>query len=264
MLEVHAPHESVHSWKDVFIHIAIIVVGLLIAVGLDNAVEFIHHRYQIAETRKDLRIERRININHFAMQTEEFHRFVPKLQTNLAVLEYLKAHPHAPRDQWPGKLSSYHMMSRYTDAAWRTAQQNNVLSLMPDQEVQQYDQLYRQLNALVDNMAEKEDASFKIVEGLIETPDPAQMSPEQIDRAIEGYAHLLSLYGRGAVYQRVLASHFPDFKPATTYADEQQVLNIETAGPNSAEDIRKLDEMVGRLQREDDAVARDEGQSDTQ
>ena len=31
MIEVHPPHESVHTIKDVLIHIAIIVVGLLIA-----------------------------------------------------------------------------------------------------------------------------------------------------------------------------------------------------------------------------------------
>ena len=31
VIEVHEPHEGVHSWKDALIHIAIIVVGLLIA-----------------------------------------------------------------------------------------------------------------------------------------------------------------------------------------------------------------------------------------
>jgi hypothetical protein len=33
MLEMHAPHQLVHTWKDFFIHIATIVVGLLIAVA---------------------------------------------------------------------------------------------------------------------------------------------------------------------------------------------------------------------------------------
>ncbi|HEY5056744.1 MAG TPA: hypothetical protein VII58_11330 [Acidobacteriaceae bacterium] len=258
MIEIHAPHESVHSWKDVFIHIAIIVVGLLIAVGLDNTVEFIHHRYQIAETRKALRIERRININHFAMETEEFHRFVPKLQTGLAIFQYLKAHPHAPPDQWPGKLSGYHLLSRYTDAAWKTAQQNNVLALMPDREVQQDDQLYRQLTGLSDIMAAKEEAHYEIIKIGIEAPNPSQMSPKQIDREILSYSNELALYGRGAVYQRVLSSHFPDFKPATTYKDEQSVFGT---GGNSADDIRKLDEMVDRLRRGDEAAAHDGGQS---
>ena len=29
MLDVHAPHEAVHTWRDFFIHIATIVVGLV-------------------------------------------------------------------------------------------------------------------------------------------------------------------------------------------------------------------------------------------
>ncbi len=45
MLEVHAPHEAPHSWKGFFIHIATIVIGLFIAVGLEQTVEFFHHRH---------------------------------------------------------------------------------------------------------------------------------------------------------------------------------------------------------------------------
>src|ERR1700679_3449926 len=45
MLEVHAPHEAPHTWKSFFIHIATIVIGLFIAVGLEQTVEFFHHRH---------------------------------------------------------------------------------------------------------------------------------------------------------------------------------------------------------------------------
>ena len=37
MLDVHPPHEVTHTWKDFFIHIATIVVGLLIAIGLEQS-----------------------------------------------------------------------------------------------------------------------------------------------------------------------------------------------------------------------------------
>jgi hypothetical protein len=47
MLEVHAPHQTPHSWKDFFIHIATIVLGLLIAVGLEQMVERIHEHYEL-------------------------------------------------------------------------------------------------------------------------------------------------------------------------------------------------------------------------
>ena len=54
MLEVHAPHASVHTWKDFLIHIVTIVIGLLIAVALEQTVEFFHHRHEVAETRAAL------------------------------------------------------------------------------------------------------------------------------------------------------------------------------------------------------------------
>jgi hypothetical protein len=45
MLEVHAPHEASHTWKGFFIHIATIVIGLFIAVGIEQTVEYFHHRH---------------------------------------------------------------------------------------------------------------------------------------------------------------------------------------------------------------------------
>ena len=46
MLDVHPPHAPTHTWKDFFIHIATIVIGLLIAVGLEQTVEAIHRQHE--------------------------------------------------------------------------------------------------------------------------------------------------------------------------------------------------------------------------
>jgi hypothetical protein len=46
MLDLHPAHETLHTWKDFPIHIVAIVTGLLIAVGLEQTVEFFHHRHQ--------------------------------------------------------------------------------------------------------------------------------------------------------------------------------------------------------------------------
>ena len=94
MLDVQAPHETVHRWKDFFIHIATIVIGLLIAAGLEQTVEYFHHRHQVAEMRKALEVERHINANEFGILTEDFHRVIPKLQANMAVYKFLQLHPH--------------------------------------------------------------------------------------------------------------------------------------------------------------------------
>ena len=52
MLDVHPAHHAATSWKEFFIHIATIVLGLLIAVGLEQTVEYIHHRNEVADTRE--------------------------------------------------------------------------------------------------------------------------------------------------------------------------------------------------------------------
>ena len=57
MLDVHPPHESVHTWRDFFIHIATIVIGLLIAVGLEQTVEYLHHRHQRMELIESLKVD---------------------------------------------------------------------------------------------------------------------------------------------------------------------------------------------------------------
>jgi len=48
--DVHPPEHTPHCWRDFFILIATIVVGLIIAVGLEQTVEYIHHRREVAET----------------------------------------------------------------------------------------------------------------------------------------------------------------------------------------------------------------------
>jgi hypothetical protein len=57
MLDVHAPHQAVHSWTAFFVHIAAISIGLLLALGLEATVGWVHHRHQAHQARELLRQE---------------------------------------------------------------------------------------------------------------------------------------------------------------------------------------------------------------
>jgi len=111
MLDVHAPHEAVRTWKDFLIHIAAIAVGLLIAIGLEQTVEFFHHRHQVADLREALRVEREQNHLRLADQTTEFRIRVPIIQTNLAVFHYLRVHPGASEKELPGRVTWHNLGS---------------------------------------------------------------------------------------------------------------------------------------------------------
>jgi hypothetical protein len=54
MLDVHAPHATLHTWRDFCIHIATITIGLLIAIALEQCVEALNHLHQRHELQHDL------------------------------------------------------------------------------------------------------------------------------------------------------------------------------------------------------------------
>jgi hypothetical protein len=35
--DIHPPHQAAHSWRDIFVHLATITVGLFIALSLETA-----------------------------------------------------------------------------------------------------------------------------------------------------------------------------------------------------------------------------------
>src|SRR5450631_1599283 len=72
MLDVHAPHETVHTWKGFFIHLATIVIGLLIAIGLEQMVEKIHRHFELKETREALQREREANGKDLAINVHNW------------------------------------------------------------------------------------------------------------------------------------------------------------------------------------------------
>src|SRR5258708_11794781 len=62
MLHIHPAHHAATTWRDFFIHIATIVLGLLIAIGLEQTVEYFHHRDQRHQLQEDLHNEAEQNL----------------------------------------------------------------------------------------------------------------------------------------------------------------------------------------------------------
>jgi hypothetical protein len=184
MLDVHGPHETIHTWKDFFVHIAAIVVGLLIAVGLEQTVEYLHHRHQVAEARAALDVELRVNLNRFEAETEVFRRHVPIVQTNLAVFQYLRQHPGAPATQWPGKIEWGGPIFPCSNDTWKSVQQSGVLEHMPPAEVRHYAAINRRCEELAGFVYARRAAIQRAYMYAIAQPDPSLFSPAQIDEEI--------------------------------------------------------------------------------
>jgi hypothetical protein len=72
MLDVHPPHHPTHTWRDFFVHIATICVGLLIAIGLEQTVEAIHRAHEKHELIQDFHDECSKNIELTANNARSF------------------------------------------------------------------------------------------------------------------------------------------------------------------------------------------------
>ncbi len=136
-MEIHPPDHAIHSWRDFFIHIATIVVGLLIALGLEQSVEALHHRHLLHQAREQLREERAQNRRTLA---RDEHLLEVALQGSRYNIDLLNTPSQGAAKElrfgwsWNGMQSS----------AWTTARETGALALMPYNEVQQLALVYGQ------------------------------------------------------------------------------------------------------------------------
>ena len=143
MLDIHAPHESVHTWRDFFIHIATICVGLLIAIGLEQAVEALHHRHQRHELEEQLHTEAEHNL---ALVYNNLDRLRGRLAFANAYIVSLNQAPvvngriqlkHPPER---GKAFDVGI-TQPSQTVWAVAKASGTVALLPEEEAQVYARL---------------------------------------------------------------------------------------------------------------------------
>jgi hypothetical protein len=253
MIDIHPPHHGALTRRDFFVHLFIVILGILIAIGLEQAVEYFHHRHQLAEARRELATEYKINLAVYRTQRAEFNRFLPLLQRNIAILMYLRAHPGAPPSSWPGEFSSYHALPGYVDATWKSLQGTEILTLMPQPEVQRYTTLYDMLRQIDEEEGNTDQPFLRSVGYGLRNQDPASMTPAQLDDAIQSASDLLGLYAKMSDLQINLNARFKDFGPAPSYAEMRKIMGLPGGVRDLAEGVRlenDLTDEIARIQAE--------------
>jgi GTPase SAR1 family protein len=225
MLDVHPAHHAASTWKDFFIHIATIVLGLLIAVGLESLVEQIHHHHQVTETRGLLRDEREGNKKNFADLASDWRGNTALLRNNLLVLDYLRQHPGTPEEKLPGVLRWGHHGTSFDSVVWDAAQQNGVVALMPRDEAAKCASVYRWLKRVKDADDETSLALNDALRYQFSDRNPSHLSPVQVDEEIDRtQIALMKSFQAGAAMQNISAL-MPDFPPSITLDELHQLSN---------------------------------------
>ena len=90
-MDIHPPHEPVHTWKEVLIHLGIITLGLFVALMLEGFVEWMHHRQLVSEARANIRQEISANTQQTDKDLTSLKRNEERLKQNLAQLANIRA-----------------------------------------------------------------------------------------------------------------------------------------------------------------------------
>ena len=140
MLDVHPPHAPTHTWRDFFIHIATICVGLLIAIGLEQSVEAYHHHLQREELIADFRGECRRNIELTQLNIRSLRNDRAWQQAWLSTLRQYAQDPRAVSVTLPSRSASM-LIQGTSGAVWSIAKSNDKAALLPENLSEIYDRV---------------------------------------------------------------------------------------------------------------------------
>jgi hypothetical protein len=152
MLDVHPPHAPTHTWKDFFIHVGTICVGLLIAIGLEQTVEAIHHHHQREELREALLQDNQKALrDNQDMEREALNRvqWLTARIDDLTVDLRTNAHPHFI------PLLPVPFRSTPVDPNWKSAKSSNLVSVLPQEDVK----AFSEVDNLIDGLIKRAEAS---------------------------------------------------------------------------------------------------------
>lgn len=188
-MHVHAPDHAVTTWRQFFVHLAIVSIGLLIALSLESLVEAYHHRALVLEARKN--IDREINENRGLVKQNaaDVRANQSRMEKNLSVLQALRRTDQTPKD---GRLQYRLDWSALSDTAWTTARDTGALGYMEYAEVQCYAGIYTQQQLISLQAQALMERQTRAISPALITGDPLAMTPAERDLVMLRSADLLA------------------------------------------------------------------------
>jgi hypothetical protein len=150
MLEAHAPHGDIQTWKGFLVHIGAIVIGLLIAVGLEQSVEFLHHRHQRLQLEEQMRAvledDTQRAIPDDLRQLTALHGYLVDLQTAVVARAHGQSLPAVPDP----KAERAGILIRFPSLApYEPAKENGTIALLSSERIRLYNRIALQRDLLL-------------------------------------------------------------------------------------------------------------------
>jgi len=175
-LDVHPPHQSIHTWRDFFIHLVTITIGLFIALSLEDMVDWLHHRHLVDVARVSIRREMQENRKLLAADLSATKQDQTRIEDDIRQLVTLRGGTKLEHASL-----QYHLdWAGLSDSAWRTAQSTGALNFMDYRSAEALTGVYVQQRIVSERGLAVFDDQTRAIAPIFFTGDPNQMSKDEI------------------------------------------------------------------------------------
>ena len=190
-MEIHAPESPVHSLKDFLVHISVVTVGILIALGLEGVREAIHNRHLVRETREDVHIEMEHDQKSATIECAQVARYHRELEALVKTMPGLMRRPDELSRQLNSDFNSQYF---FVANSWQTALSTGVFAHMAPSEVSAYAYAaegIRIYSAMQDRTVTQEVATKALLMSQTHpTPEDTQRATESLLLFAKAQEHL--------------------------------------------------------------------------
>jgi hypothetical protein len=213
LLDVHPPHESMHGWRDFFLHLTTITIGLLIALSLEGMVEWQHRRHLVHDAEASLHAEIKGNAANIDGVLADLHKRQATLKHDVYVLNYIAANGKYPEDN---HMSVDFRIVTFADVSWKTAQSTGALSYIPYDLAQEYAGIYKDQGLLAASEQQSARDAVVSIGPFINEPDNGPPPPREEAKSIiqnievlQGQLMMVDAFMQGLStdYKQFLAAH---------------------------------------------------------
>jgi hypothetical protein len=134
-MDIHAPEGPTHSFKDFFIHIVIVTIGILIALGLEGIRETIYEHRIVRDARENFRAELQANRANLDKELQNDTKTLAQIDQIIADLPKLRLNSTQFTERVAElKPSGYF----FSSSRWESALSTGALGHMSVDEVNRY------------------------------------------------------------------------------------------------------------------------------
>jgi hypothetical protein len=136
-MDIEPPHGPIETWRDFFVHLVIITLGLLIALALEGIVGYIHERHLVHEANANITSEMRDNQQAVEDSVKGAVQYQKDMKHLIALMEQMKA-----GKEMKGSVNITFEKADLNTASWKTAAATHAIAYMRYRDVKRYEDVY--------------------------------------------------------------------------------------------------------------------------